>query len=63
VFVARRRGAGAVLAGGGPVLVPLLSVGLVPLHNAIAASLLGAICVSTTASASFLRSGRRSAPA
>ncbi len=52
-------GFGAVVGvGGGLVLVPLLSVGLgVPLHNAIAASLLGVICVSTTASASFLRSG------
>jgi uncharacterized membrane protein YfcA len=29
----------------------------VPLHTAIATSLLGVICVSTTASASFLRSG------
>ncbi|MGZ8514640.1 MAG: sulfite exporter TauE/SafE family protein, partial [Candidatus Limnocylindrales bacterium] len=52
-------GFGAVVGvGGGLVLVPLLSVGLgVPLHNAIAASLLGVICVSTTASGSFLRSG------
>ena len=52
-------GFGAVVGvGGGLVLVPLLSVGLgVPLHNAIAVSLLGVICVSTTASASFLRSG------
>lgn len=52
-------GFGAVVGvGGGLVLVPVLSVGLgVPLHNAIAASLLGVICVSTTASASFLRSG------
>lgn len=52
-------GLGAVVGvGGGLVLVPLLSVGLgVPLHSAIAVSLLGVICVSTTASASFLRSG------
>src|SRR5512141_90443 len=52
-------GFGAVVGvGGGLVLVPLLSVGLgVPLHNAIAVSLLGVICVSTTASASFLRTG------
>ena len=50
---------GAVVGvGGGLIIVPLLSVALgVPLHNAIAVSLLGVIAVSTTASASFLRSG------
>lgn len=50
---------GAIVGvGGGLILVPLLAVGLgVPLHTAIATSLLGVICVSTTASASFLRSG------
>ena len=52
-------GFGAIVGvGGGLILVPLLSVGLgVPLHTAIATSLLGVICVSTTASASFLRRG------
>jgi len=50
---------GAIVGvGGGLIIVPLLSVGLgVPLHNAIAASLLGVIAVSTTASAPYLRSG------
>jgi uncharacterized membrane protein YfcA len=52
-------GFGAMVGvGGGLIIVPLLSVGLgVPLHNAIAVSLLGVIAVSTTASASYLRSG------
>ena len=50
---------GAIVGvGGGLIIVPLLSVGLgVPLHNAIAVSLLGVIAVSTTASAPYLRSG------
>ena len=44
--------------GGGIILVPLLSVGLgVPLHNAIAVSLLGVIAVSTTAAANYLEAG------
>ena len=44
--------------GGGIIVVPLLSVGLgVPLHNAIAVSLLGVIAVSTTASANYLNAG------
>ncbi|MEO8625688.1 MAG: sulfite exporter TauE/SafE family protein [Candidatus Limnocylindrales bacterium] len=44
--------------GGGLIIVPLLSVGLgVPLHNAIAVSLLGVIAVSTTASANYLNAG------
>lgn len=44
--------------GGGIIVVPLLSVGLgVPLHNAIAVSLLGVIAVSTTASANYLAAG------
>ena len=50
---------GAIVGvGGGLIIVPLLSVALgVPLHNAIAVSLLGVIAVSTTASASYLHSG------
>ncbi|HUP83119.1 MAG TPA: sulfite exporter TauE/SafE family protein [Candidatus Limnocylindria bacterium] len=44
--------------GGGIIVVPLLAVGLgVPLHNAIAVSLLGVIAVSTTASANYLEAG------
>lgn len=44
--------------GGGIIVVPLLSVALgVPLHNAIAVSLLGVIAVSTTASANYLAAG------
>lgn len=44
--------------GGGLVIVPLLSIVLgVPLHNAIAVSLLGVIAVSTTASANYLQAG------
>jgi uncharacterized membrane protein YfcA len=44
--------------GGGIIVVPLLTVGLgVPLHNAIAVSLLGVIAVSTTASANYLAAG------
>jgi uncharacterized membrane protein YfcA len=44
--------------GGGTIVVPLLAVALgVPLHNAIAVSLLGVIAVSTTASANYLESG------
>ena len=52
-------GFGALIGvGGGLVLVPLLTVGLgVPVHGAIAVSLLGVIAVSTTASANFLKSG------
>lgn len=55
-------GAGAfgalVGVGGGLIIVPLLTVGLgVDVHSAIAVSLLGVIAVSTTASASYLRSG------
>jgi len=50
---------GAVVGiGGGIIIVPLLSVFLgVPLHNAIAVSLLGVIAVSTTASANYLEAG------
>jgi uncharacterized protein len=52
-------GAGAfgalVGVGGGVVIVPLLTVALgVPVPQAVAASLLGVIAVSTTASASYL---------
>jgi uncharacterized protein len=44
--------------GGGIIVVPLLAVGLgVPLHNAIAVSLLGVIAVSTSASANYLAAG------
>ncbi len=44
--------------GGGLIIVPLLAVGLgVPLHNAIAVSLLGVIAVSTSASANYLNAG------
>ncbi|MDL2335547.1 MAG: sulfite exporter TauE/SafE family protein [Chloroflexota bacterium] len=44
--------------GGGLIIVPLLSVGLgVPLHNAIAVSLLGVIAISTSASANYLDAG------
>jgi uncharacterized membrane protein YfcA len=44
--------------GGGIIVVPLLTVGLgVPLHNAIAVSLLGVIAVSATASANYLEAG------
>ncbi|MEP7158841.1 MAG: sulfite exporter TauE/SafE family protein [Chloroflexota bacterium] len=44
--------------GGGLVVVPLLAIFLgVPLHNAIAVSLLGVIAVSTTASANYLEAG------
>jgi hypothetical protein len=44
--------------GGGLIVVPLLTIALgVPLHNAIAVSLLGVIAVSTTASASYLEAG------
>jgi uncharacterized membrane protein YfcA len=44
--------------GGGTIIVPLLAVALgVPLHNAIAVSLLGVIAVSTTASANYLQAG------
>jgi hypothetical protein len=44
--------------GGGIIVVPLLSVGLgVPLHHAIAASLLGVIAISATASANYLEAG------
>lgn len=55
-------GAGAFGAiagvGGGIIVVPLLSVGLgVPLHNAIAVSLLGVIAISATASANYLEAG------
>lgn len=55
-------GAGAfgalVGVGGGLIIVPLLTIGLgVDVHSAIAVSLLGVIAVSTTASASYLRSG------
>jgi uncharacterized membrane protein YfcA len=50
---------GAVVGiGGGIIVVPLLAVGLgVPLHNAIAVSLLGVIAVSTAASANYLEAG------
>jgi len=55
-------GAGAfgalVGVGGGLIIVPLLTVALgVPVHGAVAASLLGVIAVSTTASGSYLRMG------
>lgn len=44
--------------GGGMIIVPLLAVALgVPLHNAIAVSLLGVIAVSTTASTNYLEAG------
>lgn len=44
--------------GGGLIIVPLLTVGLgVPVHGAIAVSLLGVIAISTAASASYLTSG------
>jgi uncharacterized protein len=44
--------------GGGIIVVPLLTIALgVPLHNAIAVSLLGIIAVSTTASANYLEAG------
>ena len=44
--------------GGGIVIVPLLVVGLgVPLHKAIAVSLLGVIAISATASARYLEAG------
>jgi uncharacterized protein len=44
--------------GGGIILVPLLTLFLgVPVHAAVAISLLGVIAVSTTASASYLGSG------
>ncbi len=44
--------------GGGTIVVPLLALGLgVPLHNAIALSLLGVIAGSTMASANFLEAG------
>jgi uncharacterized protein len=50
---------GAVVGvGGGIILVPLLTVFLgVPVHAAVAVSLLGVIAVSTTASASYLEGG------
>jgi uncharacterized membrane protein YfcA len=50
---------GAVVGvGGGVILVPLLTLFLgVPVHTAVAISLLGVIAVSTTASASYLASG------
>ena len=55
-------GAGAfgalVGVGGGLILVPLLTIALgVPVHGAVAVSLLGVIAVSTTASASYLSGG------
>lgn len=55
-------GAGAfgalVGVGGGIILVPLLTLVLgVPVHAAVAVSLLGVIAVSTTASASYLEGG------
>jgi uncharacterized membrane protein YfcA len=44
--------------GGGIMLVPLLTIALgVPVHSAVAVSLLGVIAVSTTASASYLEGG------
>ncbi|HEY8135057.1 MAG TPA: sulfite exporter TauE/SafE family protein [Candidatus Limnocylindrales bacterium] len=44
--------------GGGIIVVPLLSVALgVPLHHAIAVSLLGVIAISATASANYLEAG------
>ena len=50
---------GAVVGvGGGIILVPLLTLFLgVPVHAAVAISLLGVIAVSTTASASYLKHG------
>jgi len=50
---------GAVVGvGGGIILVPLLTIFLgVPVHIAVAVSLLGVIAVSTTASASYLGQG------
>lgn len=50
---------GAVVGvGGGIILVPVLTLFLgVPVHSAVAISLLGVIAVSTTASASYLRAG------
>ena len=55
-------GAGAfgalVGVGGGIIIVPLLTLFLgVPVHEAVAVSLLGVIAVSTTASASYLGQG------
>ncbi len=55
-------GAGAfgalVGVGGGLIVVPLLTIALgVPVHDAVAVSLLGVIAVSTTASATYLRTG------
>ncbi len=44
--------------GGGTIIVPLLTLFLgVPVHEAVAVSLLGVIAVSTTASASYLDQG------
>jgi uncharacterized membrane protein YfcA len=60
LFAALAAGVFGSLAGvgGGIIVVPLLSVGLgVPLHSAIAVSLLGVIAVSTTASANYLAAG------
>ncbi len=50
---------GAVVGvGGGIILVPLLTLFLgVPVHDAVALSLLGVIAVSTTASATYLERG------
>jgi uncharacterized membrane protein YfcA len=50
---------GAVVGvGGGIILVPLLTLFLgIPVHVAVAVSLLGVIAVSTTASASYLEGG------
>jgi uncharacterized protein len=50
---------GAVVGvGGGTILVPLLTLFLgVPVHAAVAISLLSVIAVSTTASASYLKGG------
>lgn len=52
-------GFGALVGvGGGLIMVPLLTLALgVPVHDAIAVSLLGVIAISTAASASFLTSG------
>ena len=55
-------GAGAFGAlagvGGGLIIVPLLTIALgVPVHEAIAVSLLGVIAVSTTASVTYLADG------
>jgi uncharacterized membrane protein YfcA len=60
LFAAMGAGVFGSLAGigGGLIIVPLLSVGLgVPLHNAIAVSLLGVMAVSTSASANYLKAG------